>query len=730
MRNGICKFARTGLFLPLSLALAIIAITACTETHVMDDVAGGSSDDAGIVAIKDKEVAGVSQKGPFVSGSTVTVQELDGATLKQTGKSFKGTIKSDKGDFVINNISLASQYAIVEVTGYYRREISGALMQSEKSTGMITLRALTDLSDRNTVNINLLTHLEYDRMIYLMGTGLSFHDAKNQAEAEIFNAFEIQGDFANAEDLDIFREGEGSAALLAISVMMLRDLTDAEFTEFLAKFAADIEIDGKWDDDSSKVEIAGWANPANRYGTIPKVRENIESWNLGTVPDFEKYVRNFWYEIYGLGKCGAEEEGVVSDVTNKGVCDYTFVRDRPNEHIAMNYCYTSGYYICRDGAWVEATDIEKDFYGSGKDDGGEDGEIWEGLVTGRYYQYDEVLNEWMDPYYVWETGMRINTNDEVLAIMGSGCTTKREGEVDTGSDGNIYVCENLRWKIAPENGDVLYGERCVSDVVGRVITGPESDKYYCSLEGWISMTDGWNWSIPKELRFNPDIAYDSITDERDGKVYRTVKIGEQTWMAENLNYADSAKTPSLNGNVWCTNSVLRNIMGSAPTIWGTYMSIVLDTYHTDVGGCTYSWAAAIDSVKLAEDTDNPLDCGFEKTCGLTGRVQGICPDGWHLPDNDEWNELFAAVGGIATAGKALKSQTGWDYNGSGSDDFGFSAIPISRYLDNGYITMFWSATEKDEISSYLVAMGYSEDLALFVDDYEKHSQYPVRCLKD
>ena len=101
MRNCFCKFVRTGLVLPLSLALAIIAITACTETHVMDDVAGGSSDDAGIVAIKDKEVAGVSQKGPFVSGSTVTVQELDGATLKQTGKSFKGTIKSDKGDFVI-----------------------------------------------------------------------------------------------------------------------------------------------------------------------------------------------------------------------------------------------------------------------------------------------------------------------------------------------------------------------------------------------------------------------------------------------------------------------------------------------------------------------------------------------------------------------------------------------------------------------------------------------------
>ena len=446
MRNCFCKFVWNGVVLPLSLTLASIAITACSEIHTKDNVAGGSSDDAGIVAISDKMIAGVSQKGPFVSGSTVTVQELDGATLKQTGKSFKGAIKSDKGDFVINNVSLASQYAIVEVTGYYRREVGGDLILSEKSSGMITLRALTDLSDRNTVNINLLTHLEYDRVMYLMGTGLSFDDAKNQAETEIFNAFKIHGEFASPEDLDIFREGDGNAALLAISIMMLRDLTEAEFTEFLAKFAADIETDGKWDNDTSKVEIAGWANRAIYYGTLSEIRRNIEAWNLGPVPDFEKYLRNFWYEIYGLGPCGAEEEGVVSDVKNKGVCDYYFERVRPNEHIAVEYCNTSGYYICRDGAWVKATDIEKDFYQSGKDENAEDGEIWKGLVTGRYYQYDEVLNQWMDPYFSVATGVRVNMDDEVLVIMGRGCTTKREGEVDTGSDGIMYICKDLMWR--------------------------------------------------------------------------------------------------------------------------------------------------------------------------------------------------------------------------------------------------------------------------------------------
>ena len=146
-----------------------------------DNVAGGSSGDAGVVAVKDWEVAGVSQKGPFVTGSAVTVQELDGITLKQTGKSFKGSIKSDKGDLAIKDINLESQYAILEASGYYRDEVSG-----KKSSGTMTLRAFTDLSNRKTVNINLLTHLEYERVMYLVTEKKkSIAEAKEQAEKEI-----------------------------------------------------------------------------------------------------------------------------------------------------------------------------------------------------------------------------------------------------------------------------------------------------------------------------------------------------------------------------------------------------------------------------------------------------------------------------------------------------------------------------------------------------------------
>ena len=132
---------------------------ACTENNT----AGTSDESEGIVAIKDREIAGVTQKGPFLTGSSLTVQELDGETLAQTGKSFRTRVKSDQGDFVLGGINLVSPYALLEVNGYYLNEVSW-----KKSEGMIALNALTDLSDRSHVNVNILTHLTVDRILTLV----------------------------------------------------------------------------------------------------------------------------------------------------------------------------------------------------------------------------------------------------------------------------------------------------------------------------------------------------------------------------------------------------------------------------------------------------------------------------------------------------------------------------------------------------------------------------------
>ncbi len=225
---------------------------------------------------------------------------------------------------------------------------------------------------------------------------------------------------------------------------------------------------------------------------------------------------------------------------------------------------------------------------------------------------------------------------------------------------------------------------------------------------------GWNWYVPKECRFNPAITYGTMTDSRDKKVYKTIKIGDQVWMAENLNYSDSTKTPSLLKRSWCYDNVAANC---------------------DVAGRLYTWAAAIDSVKLATDADNPQDCGYGKTCTLPAKVQGICPDGWHLPTGAEWQTLFTEVGGSSTAGKILKSQTGWYSNGNGTDGVGFSALPAGyrsfngKFFHDGYYANFWSATERDGDYAYYMDLWHGHDDAN-VFSSNKDFRYSVRCLKD
>ncbi|WP_244536512.1 fibrobacter succinogenes major paralogous domain-containing protein [Fibrobacter sp. UWB7] len=222
---------------------------------------------------------------------------------------------------------------------------------------------------------------------------------------------------------------------------------------------------------------------------------------------------------------------------------------------------------------------------------------------------------------------------------------------------------------------------------------------------------GWSWDVPKECRFNSGIAYDSMTDPRDGQIYKTVKIGDHVWMAENLNYADSVKTPSLLKRSWCYNNKAENCA---------------------VAGRLYTWAAAIDSVKLATDADNPQDCGFDKTwnCTLPAKVQGICPDGWHLPTETEWKTLFAEVGGELGAGKILKAQTGWN----GTDSVGFSALPAGgrdnggQFGADGNSAYFWCSNSAGSFYASYMSLDYTVYAGL--EPGLKDTAFSVRCLKD
>ena len=219
---------------------------------------------------------------------------------------------------------------------------------------------------------------------------------------------------------------------------------------------------------------------------------------------------------------------------------------------------------------------------------------------------------------------------------------------------------------------------------------------------------------------------DCFKDERDDQTYKTVSIGTQIWMAENLNYAYTGVPFKY---VFSTDSKL--VYYSDSTSW---------CYGYDAANCAkygrlYTWAAAMDSV--GEWSTNGKGCGWEAECSPTYPVRGICPEGWHLPDTTEWHTLFTAVGGKSTAGKRLKSTSGWNSSGNGTDAYAFSALPVGRRdingkfddEDEGGSAAFWSSTEDNSFHAYGMFLYYNYDNASLYND-GKYRGISVRCLKD
>lgn len=247
-----------------------------------------SCDKEDVPMIKEK-VTGTVQKGPFINGTSITLYELN-KNMAQTGRNFNSQIIDNLGVFEITGVELSSPNAELKADGFYYNEVLG-----ETSSAQLTLYALTDLSDRENVNINILTHLEKRRVEYLISSGLSFNEAKDQAQQEILKIFEVtKEDIGVSETLDISREGEDNAILLAISIILQGHRTVAELSELLATISTDIREDGLLDNPETGSALINHS----KYLNINMIKENLVNryQELGIqaeLPEFEKYVTSF-----------------------------------------------------------------------------------------------------------------------------------------------------------------------------------------------------------------------------------------------------------------------------------------------------------------------------------------------------------------------------------------------------------------------------------------------------
>lgn len=235
------------------------------------------------------QVNGQVQKGPFVNGTSITMSELN-TSLAQTGNVFTTQITNNKGSFEINNINLSSSYVEFNANGFYFDEIKG-----EISAAPLNMFALADIRDISTVNVNIITHLEKQRIDYLIKQNKTFSEAKKIAQTEILSIFDYSlSGIGNSESLDISVNNESNAILLAISVILQGNRTVGDMTELLANISNDIKTDGIV---NSSAIIADLRSSAKQLH-IATIRTNLEKryQNLGlsvSIPGFEKYISDF-----------------------------------------------------------------------------------------------------------------------------------------------------------------------------------------------------------------------------------------------------------------------------------------------------------------------------------------------------------------------------------------------------------------------------------------------------
>lgn len=324
----------------------------------------------------------------------------------------------------------------------------------------------------------------------------------------------------------------------------------------------------------------------------------------------------------------------------------------------------------------------------------------------------------------------------MLIILSAGCKEEEKNEVPSltslpitditettaksggniSSDGGLPIsARGICWGLS-SNPAILDNKISSGSGVGSFTTelnGLEDGTLYY-VRAYATNQSGTGYG--NELSFQTTESINgTFTDTRDGTVYTTIKIGNQVWMAENLKYLPAV-------------SELKAGSNTIPHYYvygynGTDVAVAKASPLYSIFGVLYNWSAAM------------ADSGNRN---ITTTIQGVCPAGWHLPNDAEWTQLTDYLGGAAVAGGKLK-ETGywhWDMPNTGAtNESGFAARAAGQRISGG-ATLFelnsgfwWTASEANDNYAWQYSMSYNNS-KVDRDSRRKELGFSVRCVKD
>lgn len=303
--------------------------------------------------------------------------------------------------------------------------------------------------------------------------------------------------------------------------------------------------------------------------------------------------------------------------------------------------------------------------------------------------------------------------------------------IDASYDGGVFVINitsNTEWTVSSNKSWIDLNKKSgtgISSVTLKVSKNSEyeSDDAIISVE----TKDGLKSEVKLYREGMPYDDFKYVVD-CEGNVYPTVWIDNQLWMAENLRCTHYDTHSGLNGV--SINELTESTYApyyidgrNAPMYKGGDLT---DEQRSKLG-FLYNWAAAVG-----------IEDGLKREVGFTGPRQGICPNGWHLPIEKEWNTLKNYIEvidgkGVDIAAKYLKSVSGWSIN-TGLDEYGFNILPSgycdgTKALNVGFDASFWTSTSKSFDEAYSRGLSSTYEY-IYEGSYDKSTGRSVRCVKN
>ncbi|WP_294957583.1 fibrobacter succinogenes major paralogous domain-containing protein [uncultured Fibrobacter sp.] len=361
-------------------------------------------------------------------------------------------------------------------------------------------------------------------------------------------------------------------------------------------------------------------------------------------------------------------------------------------------------YVCAgiDGKnkWVEVSGVE---------DNPEDFKVCSDVKEGLY-----AFSPQLKSLYVCKDGAWIPAGDKSSEAESSSSSVKSSGSEASSSSAPQQSGSSAKSSSSSENGGkssaIESSSSSAKSSSSEVSSSSAPQQSSCSAKSSSSSSEPLSSGNQQDgSEFDP--VNNTLKDLRDGQTYKTVQIGDQVWMAENLNYKAE--------NTYCLNN--------------------RDTNCSKYGRF-YMWGTAMDSAGTWGT--NGKGCGYDKPCSPKKSVRGVCPEGWHLPSYFEWKRLIVTVDDSITeyddenaAATKLKSASGWADGGNGDDSYSFSALPSGYLSYDGYFnfegkeTHFWSSGTQGDMWAFCMVL-YSNTDDARLTSVEMNSGASVRCLKD